>query len=89
MAENFRWLIGNDAVQIVLQDLFYFGGMIRCMNTDIDHRLKGKQSRHTITDQRTKSIGCQARCAQAAPNDEENQPNNKGGAYKSKFLRES
>lgn len=28
---NFRWLIGNDAVQLVQQDLFYFGGMIRCM----------------------------------------------------------
>ena len=28
---NFRWLIGNDAVQMVQQDLFYFGGMIRCI----------------------------------------------------------
>jgi L-alanine-DL-glutamate epimerase-like enolase superfamily enzyme len=28
---NFRWLIGNKAVQMVQQDLFYFGGMIRCM----------------------------------------------------------
>jgi L-alanine-DL-glutamate epimerase-like enolase superfamily enzyme len=28
---NFRWLIGNEAVQMVQQDLFYFGGMIRCM----------------------------------------------------------
>jgi L-alanine-DL-glutamate epimerase-like enolase superfamily enzyme len=28
---NFRWLIGNHAVQMVQQDLFYFGGMIRCM----------------------------------------------------------
>lgn len=28
---NFRWLIGNDAVQMVQQDLFYFGGMIRSM----------------------------------------------------------
>lgn len=28
---NFRWLIGNAAVQVVQQDLFYFGGMIRCM----------------------------------------------------------
>lgn len=28
---NFRWLLGNDAVQMVQQDLFYFGGMIRCM----------------------------------------------------------
>lgn len=28
---NFRWLIANDAVQYVQQDLYYFGGMIRCM----------------------------------------------------------
>ena len=28
---NFRWLIGNHAVHMVQQDLFYFGGMIRCM----------------------------------------------------------
>ena len=28
---GFRWLIGNAAVQMVQQDLFYFGGMIRCM----------------------------------------------------------
>ncbi len=27
---NFRWLIGNEAVQMVQQDLYYFGGMIRC-----------------------------------------------------------
>lgn len=28
---GFRRLIGNGAVQMVQQDLFYFGGMIRCM----------------------------------------------------------
>ena len=28
---NFRWLIGNEAVQMVQQDIFYFGGMIRAM----------------------------------------------------------
>ena len=28
---NFRWLIGHEAVQMVQQDLFYFGGMVRCM----------------------------------------------------------
>ena len=28
---NFRWLIANEAVQMVQQDLFYFGGMIRSM----------------------------------------------------------
>lgn len=28
---NFRWLIANDALQIVQPDMFYFGGMIRSM----------------------------------------------------------
>jgi L-alanine-DL-glutamate epimerase-like enolase superfamily enzyme len=28
---NFRWLIGNQAIQIVQPDIFYFGGMIRSM----------------------------------------------------------
>ena len=28
---GFRWLIANDAVQIVQPDNYYFGGMIRCM----------------------------------------------------------
>jgi L-alanine-DL-glutamate epimerase-like enolase superfamily enzyme len=28
---NFRWVIGNGAVSIVQPDMFYFGGMIRCM----------------------------------------------------------
>lgn len=28
---NFRWLIANDAFQTYQQDIFYFGGMIRCM----------------------------------------------------------
>ena len=28
---NFRWLIANGAAQMVQQDLFYFGGMVRCM----------------------------------------------------------
>lgn len=28
---NFRWLIGQDALQIVQPDIFYFGGMIRSM----------------------------------------------------------
>tara|TARA_Y100001980_G_C14556928_1_gene354622 strand:+ start:45066 stop:46325 length:1260 start_codon:yes stop_codon:yes gene_type:complete len=28
---NFRWLIGNDALDIVQPDIFYFGGMIRGM----------------------------------------------------------
>ena len=28
---NFRWLLANDGLQIVQADMFYFGGMIRCM----------------------------------------------------------
>ncbi|MDT0649538.1 mandelate racemase/muconate lactonizing enzyme family protein [Autumnicola edwardsiae] len=28
---NFRWLLGNDALQVVQADMFYFGGMIRSM----------------------------------------------------------
>lgn len=28
---NFRWMIGNQAIQIVQPDIFYFGGMIRSM----------------------------------------------------------
>ena len=28
---NFRWLIGNEAIDMVQQDIFYFGGMIRSM----------------------------------------------------------
>ena len=28
---NFRWLLANDALQIVQADMFYFGGMIRSM----------------------------------------------------------
>lgn len=28
---NFRWLIGNDALDILQPDIFYFGGMVRSM----------------------------------------------------------
>ncbi len=28
---NFRWMIANDALQVVQPDIFYFGGMIRSM----------------------------------------------------------
>lgn len=28
---NFRWLIGNNALDIVQPDIFYFGGMVRSM----------------------------------------------------------
>lgn len=38
---NFRWLIGNNAVHMVQQDLFYFGGMIRCMKVARMAAVKG------------------------------------------------
>jgi len=28
---NFRWLLGNDAIQVLQADMFYFGGLIRSM----------------------------------------------------------
>jgi L-alanine-DL-glutamate epimerase-like enolase superfamily enzyme len=28
---NFRWLVGHGALRIVQPDMFYFGGMVRCM----------------------------------------------------------
>lgn len=28
---NFRWLVGNGALSVVQQDMFYFGGMVRSM----------------------------------------------------------
>jgi L-alanine-DL-glutamate epimerase-like enolase superfamily enzyme len=28
---NFRWLIGNHALDVVQPDIFYFGGMVRAM----------------------------------------------------------
>lgn len=39
---NFRWLIGNDALDIVQPDLFYFGGMIRSMKVARMAAVKGK-----------------------------------------------
>ncbi len=38
---NFRWLIANEAVQMVQQDLFYFGGMVRCMKVARMAAVKG------------------------------------------------
>ncbi|MCU0472392.1 MAG: mandelate racemase/muconate lactonizing enzyme family protein [Bacteroidales bacterium] len=29
--DNFRWLLGNDAIHVLQADMFYFGGMIRSM----------------------------------------------------------
>lgn len=39
----FRWLIANDALQIVQQDMFYFGGMIRSMKVAQMANAFGKQ----------------------------------------------
>lgn len=40
---NFRWLIGNDALDIVQPDIFYFGGMIRSMRVARMAEAVGKQ----------------------------------------------
>ena len=40
---NFRWLIANGALSIVQQDMFYFGGMIRCMQVARMANAFGKQ----------------------------------------------
>ncbi|MGC9344002.1 MAG: enolase C-terminal domain-like protein, partial [Bacteroidales bacterium] len=39
---NFRWLIGNNAVDIVQPDIFYFGGMIRSMKVALMAASMGK-----------------------------------------------
>ncbi|MCD6354623.1 MAG: hypothetical protein J7L95_03650 [Prolixibacteraceae bacterium] len=39
---NFRWLIANNALQIVQPDIFYFGGMIRSMKVARMAGLSGK-----------------------------------------------
>jgi L-alanine-DL-glutamate epimerase-like enolase superfamily enzyme len=40
---NFRWLIANGALSIVQQDMFYFGGMVRCMRVARMAHVMGKQ----------------------------------------------
>jgi L-alanine-DL-glutamate epimerase-like enolase superfamily enzyme len=40
---NFRWLVGNNALQIVQPDIFYFGGMIRGMKVARMGASKGMQ----------------------------------------------
>ena len=40
---GFRWLIANDALQIVQPDMFYFGGMIRSMKVAMMANLFNKQ----------------------------------------------
>jgi L-alanine-DL-glutamate epimerase-like enolase superfamily enzyme len=39
---NFRWLIANDALKVVQQDQFYFGGMIRSMRVARMAQVTGK-----------------------------------------------
>ncbi len=38
---NFRWLIGTGSVQLVQQDIYYFGGMVRCMKVARMAKAKG------------------------------------------------
>jgi L-alanine-DL-glutamate epimerase-like enolase superfamily enzyme len=40
---NFRWLIANGGLSIVQQDMFYFGGMVRCMRVARMANAFGKQ----------------------------------------------
>ncbi|MFW5710066.1 MAG: mandelate racemase/muconate lactonizing enzyme family protein, partial [Bacteroidota bacterium] len=40
---NFRWLIGNNALQVVQPDIFYFGGMVRSMKVARLAEVKGLQ----------------------------------------------
>jgi L-alanine-DL-glutamate epimerase-like enolase superfamily enzyme len=40
---GFRWLIANDALQVVQPDIFYFGGMIRSMKVARMAQLMGKE----------------------------------------------
>ena len=40
---NFRWLVANGGLSIVQQDMFYFGGMVRCMQVARMANAFGKQ----------------------------------------------
>ena len=40
---NFRWVLANNAVGIVQQDMFYFGGMVRCVRVARMAAALGKQ----------------------------------------------
>lgn len=40
---NFRWLVANGGLSIVQQDMFYFGGMVRCMRVARMANAFGKQ----------------------------------------------
>jgi L-alanine-DL-glutamate epimerase-like enolase superfamily enzyme len=39
---NFRWLLGNDAIQVLQADMIYFGGMIRSMKVARMAEILGK-----------------------------------------------
>jgi L-alanine-DL-glutamate epimerase-like enolase superfamily enzyme len=41
---NFRWLLANNAIGITQQDMFYFGGMVRCMQVARMANAMGKQT---------------------------------------------
>jgi L-alanine-DL-glutamate epimerase-like enolase superfamily enzyme len=47
---NFRWLVANGALSIVQQDMFYFGGMVRCMRVARMAHALGKQCIPHISD---------------------------------------
>lgn len=47
---NFRWLIAHDALQIVQPDVYYFGGMIRCMKVARMAEAMGKACTPHISD---------------------------------------
>ncbi|HEY4357167.1 MAG TPA: mandelate racemase/muconate lactonizing enzyme family protein [Acidobacteriaceae bacterium] len=41
---NFRWLVANGGLSITQQDMFYFGGMVRCMRVARMAHAFGKQT---------------------------------------------
>jgi len=45
----FRWLIANDALEIVQPDMFYFGGMVRSMKVARMAQVSGKECTPHIT----------------------------------------
>lgn len=47
---NFRWLIANDALQVVQPDIYYFGGMIRAMKVARMAEAFGKKCTPHISD---------------------------------------
>ncbi len=47
---NFRWLVANGALSITQQDMFYFGGMVRCMRVARMAHAFGKQTIPHISD---------------------------------------